>query len=436
MEWNIPRIHRPAEADPINLENKGKPAINTILALDVLTPPAGIDTVAETAEKKTMASTSAQRDVGNEGGMQPKYLRYNLWGADQCLPITIAEWSKWSESAIPLPRPPKAELENHEVRKTLASHPHLFAVNTPINIDRFEELLVTHPNRPFVESVLTGLREGFWPWASTQKDGFPPKHHEMPTGRHTDKHLTFFRTQLEHEQGHRRYSQSAGGNLLPGMFCMPIYPVPKPDSEDLRLVNDYSAGPFSLNLMVDHNRVTGYPLDNLHLLGQMLLDLRNAADGLDLNMWKSDIAEAYRICPLHPVWQLKQAVCIDGLYYIDRTCCFGSNASFAIFASVNSLVAWIAKNLRGVDPLITYVDDSSGTALTADIEFYLPYDSFIPAPQATLLSLWDELGIPHKRKKQLHGNTLPVIGIVVDPNELSFTLPDASRSRLALELEK
>jgi hypothetical protein len=66
------------------------------------------------------------------------------------------------------------------------------------------------------------------------------------------------------------------------------------------------------------------------------------------------------------MWQIKQAVRIDGKYYIDRANCFGSSASFAIFVSVNSLIAWIAKNHRGVSSLITYVDDSSGPAVATD----------------------------------------------------------------------
>jgi hypothetical protein len=142
------------------------------------------------------------------------------------------------------------------------------------------------------------------------------------------------------------------------------------------------------------------------------------------------------MCPVHPAWQLKQAVRIDGEFYIDRACCFGSSASFAIFASVNSLIAWIAKNRRGISPLITYVDDSSGAAPSDDLAFYHPYQAHFPAPQVTLLSLWDELGVPHKQKKQVHGRVLPVIGIVVDPNALTLTLPDPARDRLITELLK
>jgi hypothetical protein len=188
--------------------------------------------------------------------------------------------------------------------------------------------------------------------------------------------------------------------------------------------------------MVDHAKVTGYPLDNLHQFGQMLLDLKSSFEGVDFVVWKSDISEAYRLCPLHPAWQLKQAVCVDGELYIDRACCFGSSASFAIFASVNSLVAWVAKFHRQVNPLITYVDDSSGACPAADVAFYKPHGVYLPSPQCALLTLWDEIGVPHKPKKQLHGETLPVIGIVVDPNLLRFTLPDVSRDRLTAELQK
>jgi hypothetical protein len=106
---------------------------------------------------------------------------------------------------------------------------------------------------------------------------------------------------------------------------MPIYAVPKPGSTDLRLVNDHSAGAYSLNSMIGHSLVTGYPLDNLHQLGHMLLNLHLLTPGVDLVMWKSDIAEAYRMCPMHPHWQIKQAVHIDGEFYIDRANCFGSS---------------------------------------------------------------------------------------------------------------
>jgi len=197
------------------------------------------------------------------------------------------------------------ELENPLFRSALASSPHLFTVTTPLNVDHFETLLVAHPNRLFVSSILTRLREGFWPWADTLKDGYPNLFFQGPMGIYRDEHQQFFCSQLAHEQACGCYSSLAGQHLLPGMYCMPVYAVPKSDSADFCLVNDYSTGPFSPNSMIKHGCVTGYPLDNLHQLGQMLLDLQANTPGLDLVVWKSDIAEAYRLCPVHSAWQLK-----------------------------------------------------------------------------------------------------------------------------------
>ena len=202
--------------------------------------------------------------------------------------MTTAEWS---ETAVPLPRPPKAELENPVVNVTIASHAHLFNVKTPINLNVFQSLLSSHPNCPFVDSVLASLREGFWPWADTLSPLFPSSYTQEPNGRYEEAHLGFFRDQLHHELECGRYSPSLGNTLLPGMYCMPIYAIPKPRSTDLRLVNDHSTGPYSLNSMINHSLVTGYPLDNLHQLGNMLLDLHVLTPGLDLVMWKSDIAD-------------------------------------------------------------------------------------------------------------------------------------------------
>ena len=58
----------------------------------------------------------------------------------------------------------------------------------------------------------------------------------------------------------------------------------------------------------------------------------------------------------------------------------------------------------------------------------------MPTNQVTLLNLWDRLGIPHKEKKQLFGSKLTIIGIEVDADELTLTLPDENRSELIAQL--
>jgi len=65
---------------------------------------------------------------------------------------------------------------------------------------------------------------------------------------------------------------------------------------------------------------------------------------------------------------------------------------------------------------------------------YGPYGKSYSQDQTMLLLLWDKLGIPHKERKQVFGLPLPIIGILVDPNAMSFALPEDAKERLAKEM--
>ena len=103
-------------------------------------------------------------------GEGPRHKRRMVWGTewDAC-----SKTVKWTETADPLPRPLPSEFSNTKATQTIASNPHLFSVSTPINVDRFEALLLEHPNQPFVHSVCTGLHEGFWPFVDTHYEEWP-----------------------------------------------------------------------------------------------------------------------------------------------------------------------------------------------------------------------------------------------------------------------
>jgi len=88
-----------------------------------------------------------------------------------------------------------------------------------------------------------------------------------------------------------------------------------------------------------------------------------------------------------------------------------------------ALVSWIEKRKWNIELLGTYLDDSFGPDLTNNLVFYPPYRKFMPANQVKLLQLWDEINLPHKERKQVFGSQLTVIGIQVDANTLSMTMP-------------
>jgi hypothetical protein len=257
-------------------------------------------------------------------------------------------------------RPPELEVSNPIYLKTITDNPALFQVSTPIKVDVFESLLKDHPNLAFVKSVCEGLREGFWPWADTLGGGFPITHDETRPTSLNSEHATFIRDQCLKERLKGRFSEPFGTDLLPGMYSMPVHAEPKPHSSDLRLINDHSAGPFSLNNMIDHTQVTGFPLDNMRHVGEMLFDVRRKLGLTPLDLWKSDIADAYHLLLMSPSWQIKQIVTVDNQRHVDWNLCFGSSALAGIFISFDSLVAWIAKNVKLICYILDYMDDSSG----------------------------------------------------------------------------
>ena len=262
----------------------------------VVPPPAGTGTHASDAAET--ARIEAQ-------GARPRHLRYNIWNPEGDVAATTAEWTL---TAKPLPRQPQHDLENELIAVMLKERPDLFKITTPIHVDVLEAMLVDHPNQPFVTCVLAGLREGFWPWADAVKVDYPDVLDKSRSVRTTAAQEDFFKQQLEHEQARGRHSPAIGDTLLPGMCCMPIYAVPKPASTDFRLVNDHSASCWSLNSMIGHDQVTGYPLDNLAQFGDMLMQLKKEALGEGAE--SESLTVHSRSVPALSclAWQIKQAV--------------------------------------------------------------------------------------------------------------------------------
>ena len=378
-----PPLYRKTESNIARIE-RGKEVINRVapkmkfvsISMDKLgvtsqTPPAStVIPVWDVAKLVTEEQAVSNQTESEVLGLRPKYMCHNLWMQDADPKVTVATWT---HTARPLHRPPQAEFDNLPAIQTIKSRSDLFKIVTPVKVSVLRHLTLSHPNRPFVDSVLEGLTNGFWPWANTIHEGYPVTHDESKSIQLTPEKEEFLRNQIQHERELGRVSDSFGKYLLPGMYCMPHYVVPKPHSTEWRLVNDLSAGPFSLNSMVDRQYISCYPLDNLSHLGEMLLRRLKEKPSGKFVVWKSDISEAYRICPMHKLWQLKQAVRFEGELSVDRVNMFGGSPSGAIFISVNSLVAWITKFKRTIK-ILEYFDESFGVSESGEISYYSPYE--------------------------------------------------------------
>ncbi|KAF6741012.1 hypothetical protein DFP72DRAFT_776973, partial [Ephemerocybe angulata] len=165
----------------------------------------------------------------------------------------------------PLPRPPPDATSNPLINATIADNPHLFTLPTTLNVDRLEELTCTHPNRPFVLSILAGFREGFWPLA-TIPDSHPIISDNSIPPPKDPVHAQFLRDQRDLEISKGRWS-SGFTELLNGMYASPSHAVEKDGGAGLRAVSNHSKEPHSPNSLVDKSIMPKVPLDGMKTLG-------------------------------------------------------------------------------------------------------------------------------------------------------------------------
>ncbi|KIY49036.1 hypothetical protein FISHEDRAFT_42179, partial [Fistulina hepatica ATCC 64428] len=351
-----------------------------------------------------MSRESVKRTKGQYTSEEkPRYARHLVWsdGIDHSVTSKVS-LAEASITMSPLPEPPEEEYMNLTALDTIQDKPHLFRVDTAVNINRFEELLLDHPNPSLVASVSRGLRDGFWPWASHQGRDYPETY-DNAEGRPAlsdPAHIVFAREQFALEVEKHRFSKPFGPTLLPGMYGVPIWVVPKPHSDKLRLVVDHSAGIYSLNSMIPKSERTVH-LDGLQQLGEALIRARREHGDKPLVIWKSDISEAYRLLPMNPLWQIKQTVVFDCKRHVDWRNNFGGGGSGRIWTTFFALVLWIALFIKFILDLFAY--------------------------QVLFLQLLDELGVPHEKRKQGWGTSLIVIGFLVDTVTMTISMPDQSR---------
>ena len=169
------RVEEVAELQ-VKTENLKKSLISAIGSMeqtDVIQPPKNANT---NISARNVSNTDMERWTAKlmreceQLGRRPRYLRHNVYCDDNMMSRSCAEWT---EVACPLVSVLTVEFSNTLACDTINRHPGLFTVDTPINVDEFEDLLSGHPNPLFVNSVVKGLRDGFWPWADTHLGEYP-----------------------------------------------------------------------------------------------------------------------------------------------------------------------------------------------------------------------------------------------------------------------
>ena len=191
-----------------------------------------------------------------------------------------------------------------------------------------------------------------------------------------------------------------------------------------------SADPYSLNSMILREDVVGAQMDTVSNLVGALLRYRRIHPNTPLIMFKSDVAAAYRQLPLHPLWQIKQIVTIDGIRHVDRNTEFGGRGSCRDYTAFMGLVLWITIFVKSLPDLFGYIDDNFSFEEEGKVTWYAPYRCYYPSKQAELLCLWDEIGLPHEKPKQEYAPVLQIVGFMVDPNLMRVSMDDTDRKKL------
>lgn len=219
---------------------------------------------------------------------RPSYVRHFWWGGDEPPRLSLIAQS---ETLPPLPRVPDSVLAFSPAQQTILKHPELFPIRTPINVDTFEQYLVKHPNTAFVDSVIYGLRFGFWPWCDPSNIILPYKLDAEQYLRNLAD-IAFAKQQCAKEVEAGHFTEIP--ELLPGMMAIPCFVVPKgKDRSKLRLVVDHSAGLLSRNGMIDKSKVS-VKLDGIPELGDILIKAREThGQDADITLFKCDVSEAY-----------------------------------------------------------------------------------------------------------------------------------------------
>jgi hypothetical protein len=355
----------------------------------------------------------------------PRYRRGFVWSDSSNNKISPS--ALYTESAPPLPSPPQHLLDDPAVQASLRSLGDSIKVETPFDVDKFELLLHDHPNRPFVQSVMKGLREGFWPfdegeWKVELEEVTPNYDSDLEDA----EAIRAFRDQ---EVAAERWSDPlASTELLPGMKISPMFVVWQ--NEKPRVITDHSRSGINDGIPRAEAKVR---YDDMRTFGQTLHDARAANPGKRLVTFKSDVSSAFLNLPAHPIFQLRQVVKIEGKLYIVRRLTFGNRASPRCWCAVSGLLCWLGIRKLKIDGLHVYMDDFFGWDYADDLVWYR--GRLRPRRQVQLLVLWESISCPFEDRKQDHGEVLKIIGLWVDVNAGSISLPPAAILNIVAKID-
>ena len=226
----------------------------------------------------------------------------------------------------------------------------LHVITTPLRVSAWEEALGKHPDRQFVEYVVSGLKNGFRIGFDHITSKLTSSRNNMLSAKENPHVVDEY---LLHEISMDRMWKMTEPPSVP-FHChvSPIGVIPKKNRPGKwRLIVDLSSPEgASVNDGISRE-MCSLSYVSIDSIVDCILKLGKGA-----LMAKIDIKQAYRNIPVHPMDRYLLGVQWKGELYIDKVLPFGLRSAPIIFSAVADALQWIVQQ-RGVEFIFHYLDD-------------------------------------------------------------------------------
>jgi hypothetical protein len=240
----------------------------------------------------------------------PRFRRNYVWGDSPPNSEVTSPSVIYSERAPPLPSSPQHIVDSPIFAKAASDIRQYTRIQSPYNVDHFENLLADHPNQPFVRSVVNGLRNGFshfdeTDWLSRSKP-FEGNYTSSPDD------LSAIHDYRDKEVAAGRWTKIP--HLSEGMVVSPLFVVWQGSGVSLkaRVVVDHTGSGINDGIPRDAARVS---YDDMYDFGNSMREVRTLYPDKTLILYKADVKGAFPTLPADSLWQTQQIVCVDSATY-------------------------------------------------------------------------------------------------------------------------
>ena len=290
----------------------------------------------------------------------------------------------------------------------------------PLQVSERENLLLTHPDRQFVDYLLDGMKNGFRIGFDYSSKTVGAKRNMKSAHQHPEVVQKYIdnEVRLGQVRGPLKPEEAAGVHIS----RFGVIPKPRQPGKWRMIVDLSHPERLSINDGIDKNQcsLSYLKLDKVAEIAMRL--------GQGTLLAKLDIQSAYRVIPVHPEDRSLLGMKWQGNIYVDAALPFGLRSAPKIFNAVADALEWIVHSL-GVRFVKHYLDDF--------IILGAPGSSECRVGMDTLVYTCNRVGLPLVPEK-CEGPTCSMVylGIEIDTMTMCMRLPTDKLDRLVSEIAR